>query len=223
MRAIISGVALLALTACDPAIPDSGPGIGFDNPANSPQMRERREAAVTGNALPPAQAVSEEALATLERTQPETSRPAERSNLENVASEDADGGTNGISDENDFQAVEDRRTIETDAERMARLRQQYKVIQPEAMPERSDTGPNIVDYALSTTNPVGTRIYNRLGFNAEARFRRNCARYASPDKAQIAFLSLGGPEVDRRGLDPDGDGYACDWDPTPFRRAVSSD
>ncbi|CAN0586593.1 unnamed protein product, partial [Ectocarpus sp. 12 AP-2014] len=40
------------------------------------------------------------------------------------------------------------------------------------------------------------------------------------DQAQIAFLEAGGPEKDRNGMDPDGDGFACNWDPTPFRRAA---
>ena len=39
------------------------------------------------------------------------------------------------------------------------------------------------------------------------------------DLAQIEFLERGGPARDRLGLDPDGDGYACAWDPTPFRKA----
>ena len=38
--------------------------------------------------------------------------------------------------------------------------------------------------------------------------------------AQEAFLKAGGPERDRYGLDPDGDGFACRWDPTPFRAAI---
>ena len=42
----------------------------------------------------------------------------------------------------------------------------------------------------------------------------------APTPAQQAFLEAGGPERDRKGLDPDGDGYACAWDPTPFRAAV---
>jgi hypothetical protein len=44
----------------------------------------------------------------------------------------------------------------------------------------------------------------------------------SDDLAQEAFLSEGGPERDRLGVDPDGDGFACRWDPTPFRRAASA-
>ena len=39
-----------------------------------------------------------------------------------------------------------------------------------------------------------------------------------PKPQQIkAFLEAGGPKRDRKGLDPDGDGFACAWDPRPFR------
>lgn len=122
----------------------------------------------------------------------------------------------GISDEQDFAAVSQRETIESDAERLARNRAQYTVIQPTAVPERAGSGPNIVQFALSTTHAPGTQVYNRssLRFTDQAAA---CARYASPDLAQEAFLAAGGPERDRRGLDPDGDGFACAWDPRPFR------
>ena len=50
--------------------------------------------------------------------------------------------------------------------------------------------------------------------------QRNCADYRTPDEAQRDFLTRGGPERDSRGLDPDGDGFACGWDPAPFRAAV---
>ena len=122
----------------------------------------------------------------------------------------------GISDEQDFQAVAQRETIESDKARIERNRSQYQVVQPGALPTRSGAaGPNIVDYALATSHPVGTQLYRRstLGGGGGAR----CGGYASPDLAQEAFLSRGGPERDRLGLDPDGDGYACGWDPSPFR------
>lgn len=122
----------------------------------------------------------------------------------------------GISDEQDFAAVAERETIESDAERIARNRAQYTVIQPTAVPERTETGPNIVQYALSTTHNPGTQMYKR----SSLRFTDPmavCARYGSPDLAQQAFLAAGGPDRDRKGLDPDGDGFACDWDPRPFR------
>jgi hypothetical protein len=126
----------------------------------------------------------------------------------------------GISDEQNFDAVSARETIESDAERLARLRAEYQVIEPEALPERAGgTGPNIVAFALSTSNAVGQPMYRRSGFNADSRFQRACARFATPDEAQRAFLSRGGPEEDRLGVDPDGDGFACFWDPSPFRAA----
>lgn len=129
----------------------------------------------------------------------------------------------GISDEQDFNAVAQRETIESDAERLARNRAQYQVItpdqviQPGALPQRSgDSGPNIVAFALSTTHLPGTPVYKRSGLRL-ANTDSACARFGSSDQAQKAFLAAGGPERDTRGLDPDGDGFVCGWDPRPFR------
>lgn len=131
------------------------------------------------------------------------------------------GGNPSISDENDFQAVAQRESIESDAERLARNREQYQQVTPTAVPERAGAAsPNIASYALATSNPVGARLYSRSGFNLEAKAQRNCGKYPSPDQAQIAFLDSGGPERDRHGLDPDGDGFACAWNPAPFRQAA---
>lgn len=128
-----------------------------------------------------------------------------------------------LSDEQDFAAVSSRQTIESDAQRIAQNRAQYQLITPTAIPERQGDGqPNIVSYALRTTNPKGVQIYSRAGFNLQAKSQRNCAGFASADQAQIEFLANGGPERDRKSLDPDGDGYACAWDPAPFRRAVQN-
>nr|MDA3889816.1 hypothetical protein [Allgaiera sp.] len=127
----------------------------------------------------------------------------------------------GISQENDFDAVGSERSIEQDAARIAQNRSQYQVVQPEAIGTRpADAGPNIVAYALANRHSVGTQLYSRVGFNKDSKFQRNCAQYPSPDQAQIDFLERGGPERDRLGLDPDGDGYACGWDPTRFQNAV---
>ena len=99
------------------------------------------------------------------------------------------------------------------------IRDRYRVDQPTAVPSRpGNTGPNIVAFALSTSHPVGTQMYKRSKLSLSSQARA-CAKYASPDLAQEAFLANGGPEKDRQGLDVDGDGFACDWDPTPFRTA----
>ena len=90
------------------------------------------------------------------------------------------------------------------------------------MPLRpAGAAPNIVSYALAAPNAVGQPVHRRSGLLSIARLRDACDRYASPDRAQQAFLAAGGPERDRHGLDPDGDGYACGWDPAPFRRALN--
>ncbi len=132
----------------------------------------------------------------------------------------ATAGT-GISDEQNFDAVASRETIESDAARRAAQAAQYQVIQPSALPPPpATTGPNIVEYALSAPNSVGQSWYSRFIFSGEGRQLRNCGGYDSPDEAQRDFLARGGPERDPRGLDPDGDGFACAWDPAPFRAAV---
>lgn len=130
------------------------------------------------------------------------------------------GGHAGISDEQDFNAVSSRETIESDKQRIAQNRAQYVVVQPKDLPVRpGELGPNIVDYALKTTNNPGTQLYTRGGFGKRDPMIV-CAKYGSSDKAQQEFLAKGGPEKDRLGVDPDGDGFACSWDPRPFRTAL---
>ena len=43
----------------------------------------------------------------------------------------------------------------------------------------------------------------------------------NPFDAQRAFLAAGGPDQDRLGLDPDGDGFVCGWSPLPYRSLQS--
>jgi hypothetical protein len=82
-----------------------------------------------------------------------------------------------------------------------------------------DVGSNIAAFALATSHPVGQQMYRRSNPFRQSSFERACARYPADSMAQEAFLEAGGPERDRLGLDPDGDGYACRWDPAPFRLA----
>lgn len=125
-----------------------------------------------------------------------------------------------ISDEQDFEAVSSRETIESDRDRLQRQREALRVVEPEDLPARPDgSEPNIVAYALSATNEVGEPVYRRWGGFNEERYNRACTKYGWTDRAQVAFLEGGGPERDWKGLDPDGDGFACNWDPNPFRIA----
>jgi hypothetical protein len=117
--------------------------------------------------------------------------------------------------------VASRESIESDRERLAAQRDAYQVIEPTALPKRSGgSSASIVDFALATSNSVGQSVHSRSSFNSENKFNRNCAKYPSSDLAQADFLESGGPKRDGMGLDPDGDGFACYWDPAPFRLAV---
>jgi hypothetical protein len=132
----------------------------------------------------------------------------------------ASPGSPGISDEQDFSAVATRESIESDAARRAQQAAQYQVVQPTALPTPpANTGPNIVAYALAAPNRVGQPWYSRFIW-AGARYDRNCGVFRSADEAQQQFLARGGPERDPLGIDPDGDGFACAWDPAPFLAAV---
>jgi len=136
----------------------------------------------------------------------------------NVKTEETiDLGNPTISDEQNFEAVSERETIESDAERRKQQSAKYILVKPVAIPDR----PKMryltpVQFAVKTTHPVGKRRYNRLTVNM-GNVTKPCLRYQSEELAQYAFLRSGGPNIDSRGVDPDGDGYACGWDPSVYR------
>jgi len=235
MKAIGSiGLAAVLVAGCAPQVPNSATGAGFDSVVATAERDAELEGAglrVPTTVLPPeggtgapdpltgvgpvpgsAEDTAAQTTAILEQTRVGRVQPTEQARPDNA----------GISSENNFEAVSEERSIEGDAALIAQNRAQYQVIEPQALPERSGAEqPNIVAFALSTSHPVGTQVYARAGLNGAARAERNCREYASSDQAQTDFLARGGPLRDRRGLDPDGDGYACDWNPAPFRNASS--
>lgn len=229
---LLCGAALLALASCETTVPDSGSGVGFSdydsynarqaatatrNSASTVQPPASVEASTldtNGDAVKEARAAREAAAMNsgVEPVQAAPSNPAP----EVVTNSD------GLSEENSFQAVSAERDIQADAALIAQNRSQYQVIAPTELPNRPGTDtPNIVEYAIRTTNPVGQPLYRRSR-GSVSRMERACSAYNSPDLAQEAFLSMGGPDRDRKGLDPDGDGFACDWNPAPFRAVRGS-
>lgn len=191
MRYILGLVGVASLSACVAQVPSS----------RAPEAAVAPSAQVTGaplSAMIEGSAVSAQPLDSAEAS----TQPA------------------GISDEQDFSAVAARESIESDAARIENYQASYVQAEAVAVPERpSGNSVSVVEYALSTNNSVGQSIYSRSSLSGAARAERNCARYTSADFAQIAFLEAGGPKRDRHGLDPDGDGFACDWNPAAFRTA----
>lgn len=228
---------LAMLAACSPSVPDSGAGVGFGDYSAYELRRAQRDAAlearnggmvpVAGGAAP---VISTEELqrAGLPVPPPVAGAPL-GAPLPPVpgavppalgAAPAAPGsGEIRISDEQDFDAVASRETIESDKERIAENRRAYEQVQPVDLPDRKGASDTVViDFALSTTNGVGQKLYDRPK-SSQDKFYRACAKYPSQDTAQEDFLQSGGPKKDGKGIDPDGDGFACFWDPTPFRLA----
>lgn len=238
--------AALMLAACTPTTTDTGPGVGFQDynsyirgaapapagaPVTIPPPGGAFDPAAAAAAIDRAQGVAPVTLppATVTPTPlPATAAPADSTErarggapagIKEESGEVVHNNT-GISDEQDFNAVSARETIESDAERIARNRAEYIVVQPGALPTRpGDTGPNIVEFALATTHAPGVQMYKRSGLGIRD-VNAACGKYSSPDQAQQDFLAKGGPDRDRMGVDPDGDGFACSWDPRPFRTAL---
>ncbi len=203
MRLVVPVLAVLALVSCGPRVPDSAGGQDYNS--------------YIRNAAPGSSSSS----ATVDGLDPNRPRGgAAPEGIAPVQSELEFQDKSAISQEQNFAAVKSARSIEADKELLAQQRAQYQVIQPSALPARpGNDGPNLAEYALSTTNAVGEKIYTRFSIIGGDPARA-CARYTSPDLAQMAFLNSGGPQRDPKGLDPDGDGFACDWDPAPFRAAA---
>lgn len=72
-------------------------------------------------------------------------------------------------------------------------------------------------YAATVDNDPGQARFPRPGIGKDPA--RACTAYPTPEAAQIAFIARGGPQADPLGLDPDGDGFVCGWDPRPLREA----
>lgn len=245
LRALGIAAACLGLVACSPPVPESGPG--FSDYTEFQAGQAARDADLAGSAAPAPAAGSEGPLPTIAGSMPgetdalararaaledpEGERPtgsaeppgaggaSSREDAASPASPETDAS--GLSNEQDFGAVSEERGIESDAARLAQARAQYQLVTPTPLPERGErSGMTTVEFALATDHPPGRQVYRRSPFSSAARAERNCAGYPTPDRAQAAFLAEGGPERDRLGLDPDGDGYVCGWSPEPFRQAV---
>ncbi|MDP2062978.1 MAG: hypothetical protein Q8J98_07710 [Phaeovulum sp.] len=237
IRAGAAGAAMLALAGCVGEAPDRAAGVGF---GDYEAYLAQREAALRGNGPIPA-AVSPPAASA--SASPLSSAPLGAAPLNPMgaamqapptpagapavppaaialvpgATAPAVAGAVAISDEQNFEAVASRETIESDKARLEANRAAYTQVPPTALPERSDNAaPNLAAFALAAPNRLGVPAYNRIGLKF-ANHDRACGKFASADLAQTAFLQNGGPERDPGNLDPDGDGFACSWDPTPFQ------
>ena len=98
-------------------------------------------------------------------------------------------------------------------------RQKRRVIQPEEIENLSKKLLiNLALYARQTSNAVGEKIYIRPPIKKEKL--DPCLRFVSSEDAQRFFLKKSGPQKDFWNLDPDGDGFACKWNPDQYRKLL---
>jgi hypothetical protein len=212
MRRMVAVLGVVALLGCAPTIPDSGAGVGFDSYTEYQRQRARLEGTRALGDRPAAPATAAP-IAAPPVPPPPPAAPAAGA-ATGGAITTAELAAAGIG-----AAAARPNTPPPPAAPGAAAGPPpaaAPVIPP--LPERTGSGgPNIAAFALATSHPVGQPMYRRSGLAGPQAAARACARFASPALAQEAFLARGGPERDPMGLDPDGDGYVCGWDPAPFR------
>lgn len=213
MRYILPVMGLCILAACAPPAPDSGRGVGFEDYDTYIAEKRTRDAELRGRAAPQEQVISGESGGVAQTPGQQTAAAG------TTGTPAATTDNPGISNSQDFEAVSARESIESDADKLKAQRDQYVFVKPKPLPQRRSKS-TVAKFALSTTHGVGERRYRRSALGGLSTTRK-CQRYRTPDDAQQAFLDAGGPERDRLGVDPDGDGFACSWTPETYRRMVN--
>lgn len=80
--------------------------------------------------------------------------------------------------------------------------------------------PRVAAFALRTTHLPGERLWRRNPLRRDGG--ATCAQFENRDLAQDRFLAEGGPERDPLGLDRDGDGFVCGFDPRALRAEAAA-
>lgn len=248
-KVLVFALPVLALAACDPAVPNSAAGVGF---GDYQSYLRNREAELQGRPAPTAAPTSAAAPVATSSTLPPAAagvygangygatqvtsaagqaRPSADTQLATAAAS-APQGTIGAEALAALQATAPGGSTTTaapfnTADAGEKIGAPLDAVSstgratPAPITEattRGSAGPNLAAYALAATNTPGQSVYERGGFKMVSE-KKVCAKYISPDLAQTAFLEKGGPVRDPGNLDPDGDGFACGWDPRPFQAA----
>lgn len=181
-------------------------------PMQTSSIGQEAVAAVRGNTMPPAQqpaAIAQPAPVQMASASPQP--PVQPQQQMATAQPGSTGVSNQQFTPQPFGTPQQNRLVERDF---------VPPVQVSNSELGMGNGPNLFVYALSTTHNVGQARYPRQSPLRWRRWEAACAQYPSQDLAQEAFLAAGGPERDPNHLDPDGDGFACWWDPAPFRQAA---
>ena len=127
--------------------------------------------------------------------------------------------SDGVLDLSQFSQEQQKVDREQAAKRREELKEGRVVLEVNRKEKIRIKSINLAVFARSVSNKVGEKIYYRNFLSKENN--SNCKKFSNKNAAQIFFLENGGPKNDYHNIDVDGDGFACKWDPSIYRKINS--
>ena len=127
--------------------------------------------------------------------------------------------SDGVLDLSQFSQEQQKVEREQAAKRREELKAGRVVLEVNSKEKITLKSVNLAVFARSVSNKVGEKIYYRNFLSTENN--SSCKKFSNKHAAQIFFLENGGPKNDYHNLDVDGDGFACKWDPSIYRKINS--
>ena len=127
--------------------------------------------------------------------------------------------SDGVLDLSQFSQEQQKVEREQAAKRREELKAGRVVLEVNSKEKITLKSVNLAVFARSVSNKVGEKIYYRNFLSTENN--SSCKKFSNKNAAQIFFLENGGPKNDYHNLDVDGDGFACKWDPSIYRKINS--
>ena len=127
--------------------------------------------------------------------------------------------SDGVLDLSQFSQEQQKVEREQAAKRREELKAGRVVLEVNSKEKITLKSVNLAVFARSVSNKVGEKIYYRNFLSTENNL--SCKKFSNKNAAQIFFLENGGPKNDYHNLDIDGDGFACKWNPSIYRKINS--
>ena len=127
--------------------------------------------------------------------------------------------SDGVLDLSQFSQEQQKVDREQAAKRRKELKEGRVVLEVNSKEKIRIKSINLAVFARSVSNNIGEKIYYRNFLSNENN--SNCKKFSNKNAAQIFFLENGGPKNDYHNIDVDGDGFACSWDPSIYRKINS--
>ena len=127
--------------------------------------------------------------------------------------------SDGVLDLSQFSQEQQKIEREQAAKRREELKAGRVVLEVNSKEKIKTKSINLAVFARSVSNNVGEKIYYRNILSTD--INSGCKKFSNKNAAQIFFLENGGPKNDYHNIDNDGDGFACKWDPSIYRKINS--